>query len=311
MIRKWLFKLRLGLGVAPLLAIAPQSSAWAQTPSQPIRTCTYSHEVGDPLGMQVSLSALEQDGNTTFWLDEHPTFVGGEGLVTIASRRSLVFYGVGADQARQLMLRNPAYYSALMGDSNSPGFAAVNAVLVCQTVTATPTTSASTGTSPESAPLTVPQPATPNPAPPQQQTPSPTPQRPTIASLSDGNYRYWNGQPTSPIMTDEALLNAGGTVFLFHKQGNQVTGSFAYIDGEAACIIGHVDGNTVAGFAYPANGDITNTGNTFTSWGPSGFLQVRHGRQRGRHPRYNSALLNLNGFSRINAGESAPPSSCP
>jgi len=306
MIKKWAFKLLLEVTFSPAMAIAILLPGLAQTPPQPTRTCAYSPESGqpNPLGMRAFVTAVEQDGNTTFRFEQFPTPVGSERPgVTIASRRELVFYGVGADQARQLMLNDSSYYSELLGYTSPKGFAEVNAVLVCQTAaTLESSPPVSTVT-----PLTA-QPPTPNP---QSSTPNPTPQSSTLSSLPDGDYRYWNGQPTSPVMTDEALLGAGGTLFLFHKQGNQVIGWFSYIDGEAACVIGQVSGNTIAGFAYPADGRITNTGATFTSWGPSGFLQVRRGQQGVNQPRYESALLNLNGFSRINIGSRVPPRSCP
>jgi hypothetical protein len=56
---------------------------------------------------------------------------------------------------------------------------------------------------------------------------------------------------------------------------------------------------------------MLSTGENFANFGPSGALAVRRGRQMNRqHVRYGSALLNLTGLTRINAGRVLPPGGC-
>lgn len=135
----------------------------------------------------------------------------------------------------------------------------------------------------------------------------------TIQSLPDGNYRYWNGTSDQGIVSDETLLNNGGILFLFRKQGDNITGVFSYVDGEAICVNGQVNGNTVSGRAVQTGEGVSvlSEGATFAKFGPSEALSLRRGRQMGRHQvRYDSALLNLVGLNRINAGTIVPPGGC-
>jgi len=135
----------------------------------------------------------------------------------------------------------------------------------------------------------------------------------SVQGLADGNYRYWSGTPSQAIISDDTLLANGGTVFRFRKQGNIVTGIFSYVDGEAICVRGQVNGNTVSGIAVQnlRGASVLSRGESFVSFGPSGALSVRRGRQVSRQVvRYDSALLNLAGVNRINAGSVLPPSGC-
>ena len=134
-----------------------------------------------------------------------------------------------------------------------------------------------------------------------------------VQDLPDGNYRYWSGTPSGAIVADETLLADGGVTFTFRKQGNNVTGIFGYVDGEAICVQGQVNGNTVSGISVQnlAGASVLSAGETFQSFGPSGSLQVRRGRQASPNVvRYGSTLLNLNDLNRINAGTRVPPSGC-
>lgn len=137
--------------------------------------------------------------------------------------------------------------------------------------------------------------------------------RPTISSLPDGNYRYWNGSSNNAVVSDEELLANGGVTFRFRKQGNNITGVFGYVDGEALCVQGQVNGDTVTGISVQnlRGATVQSAGESFTSFGPSGLLQVRRGRQVGRETvRYSSTLLDLTGLNRINAGSVLPPDGC-
>jgi len=126
-----------------------------------------------------------------------------------------------------------------------------------------------------------------------------------IAALPDGNYRL-----TTPSSVESAANGAGlsptSPLFTFRKQGNLVTGNFAYPeDGLTACVTGTLQGNTVVGQAFTSSdGNFVLSENYL---GPS--LSLRLGTASGGD-RYDDAVLDLNGFSRINAGEIAPPSSC-
>ncbi|MBD1916228.1 MULTISPECIES: hypothetical protein [Cyanophyceae] len=143
--------------------------------------------------------------------------------------------------------------------------------------------------------------------------PAPRPALSRVQDLPDGTYRYWNGTPSSSVISDAALLANGGVTFTFSKRGSAITGVFGYVDGEAICIQGQVSGNTVSGFAVQnlQGAKVLSTGETFQSFGPSGYLQVRRGRQASSSVvRYGSALLNLNNLNRINAGSRVPPRGC-
>jgi hypothetical protein len=311
---------------ASIAALITPIQSFAQTAPNPIRTCAYNPDSGqpNPLGMRAFITAIEQDDDTTFRFDQFPTPVSGQQPgVVIASRRELTFYGVNLEQARQLLLQNPNYYSELLGYSAPEGFASIDAVLACRSVVTdtsqpTPSSSIAPTIQPNSTPQQqlIPTP-TPQPTPAPQTLPSPssvsqTGTTSTISSLPDGNYRYWSGQPSQVTVTDEELLRAGGYLFIFRKIGNQIIGRLNHIDSEdTMCIVGLVNGNTVAGFAYPGNANVTYLGENFTQWGPAPYLQIRWGQRRGRQSRYDSALLNLNGFSRISAGIQLPPQSCP
>lgn len=137
-----------------------------------------------------------------------------------------------------------------------------------------------------------------------------------IADLPDGNYRYWTGTPQGLTVTDEQLIEAGGVLFRFRKQGNTIVGIYGAIDNETICITGRVTGNTVAGNAVrtgePGNpATLLSSDDTFVAWDSSDYLKVRRGRQTGSDVRYASALLELSRFNRINAGSQLPPERCP
>ncbi|NEP15786.1 MAG: hypothetical protein F6J97_02660 [Leptolyngbya sp. SIO4C1] len=260
-------------------------------------TCAYDPNSGqpNPLGMRVYLSLQAVEGNTNVIFEEFPSAVAGQVPTTIASERTLTFYNTSISRARELLLSEPSYYQTLVGSPDAGSFAAVNAVLACQTGDAV---------------------AAGRPLPELGATPVRSPNRPlaiapgqrnTVATLPDGNYRYWSGTTEFRVLSDDELLDLGGVLFLFRKRGNQVVGSYAYIDGEAICVSGQVSGNTISGQAYPADGRVSDPGERFESWGPAGLLQVRRARAAGF---YASALLNLDQLSRINAGTALPPAAC-
>ena len=120
--------LAMGLAASTLLALSTMAKA------EPTQTCQFDPELGlpNPLGMRSYLTITEEDGNTTFLFEQFPTNLGnGQVQAAIASNRILTFYETGLDDARQLMLQNPGYYSELVGYSDPEGFGSVNAVLSC------------------------------------------------------------------------------------------------------------------------------------------------------------------------------------
>lgn len=134
-----------------------------------------------------------------------------------------------------------------------------------------------------------------------------------VQDLPDGNYRYWNGTPSSSMVSDQDLLANGGVIFTFRKQGNNIAGVFGYVDGEAVCVQGQVKGNTVSGISTQnlSGVRVLSAGEAFQSFGPSGYLQVRRGRQVSPDVvRYGSTMLDLNALNRINVGSQVSPSSC-
>ncbi|MEO0768101.1 MAG: hypothetical protein AAFY72_01495 [Cyanobacteria bacterium J06649_4] len=127
----------------------------------------------------------------------------------------------------------------------------------------------------------------------------------TLSTLPDGNYRVTTASSLNQAGNESSLVSAS-PMFTFRKQDNVVTGIFEYPDeGTNACVTGTLQGNTVSGQAY------TRSGGTFviseTYLGPS--LALRLGNASGGD-RYDNAILDLNGFARINAGTTAPPVSC-
>jgi uncharacterized protein YecT (DUF1311 family) len=146
--------------------------------------------------------------------------------------------------------------------------------------------------------------------------PHPSSSKAKIADLPDGNYRYWTGTPQGVTVTEEELINAGGILFRFRKTGDRIVGIYGQIDNETICISGRVNGNTVAGSAVQTEepfipATVLSGDDNFAAWDPSGYLKVRRGRKSGNYARYESALLELSNFSRINAGSNLPPSQCP
>ncbi|MGB3238018.1 MAG: lysozyme inhibitor LprI family protein [Geitlerinemataceae cyanobacterium] len=137
-----------------------------------------------------------------------------------------------------------------------------------------------------------------------------------IADLPDGNYRYWTGTPQGLTVTDEELINGGGILFRFRKSGDRIVGIYGRIDDETICINGRISGNTVAGNAVQTEEPfipaiVLSSDDNFAAWDESAYLKVRRGRRAGNYARYESALLELSNFNRINAGSQLPPGQCP
>jgi hypothetical protein len=156
---------------------------------------------------------------------------------------------------------------------------------------------------------------------PENSASQPTVKTSTVASLPDGNYRYVSAKFSSFNVSDDELLKAGGYELRVRKTGNKLTGTLGQIDsGNTICISGEVSGNTVAGRAvevseppFNTKDTIKSAGEEFAAWDLMGgsILKVRRGKKVGNKIEYASALLNLSGLNRINAGTRPAPVSCP
>ena len=237
------------------------------------------------LGMRTALTVTESGGNTAFVLDRFPAFVTSPDNTTqradVSEVRSLTLYDTPLAEARQLMIDQPFYYAELLEvDEVDEGFSfsEVNDTLSCETTALTPPT--------DSTPPTSPTPPT--------STPAPAP----LSDLPNGNYRLVSADFPNRVVTDEELLEAGGAIFLFRKFGDNVTGTYGFIDHEGgSCISGTLEGNVVTGESV-SDGDTVRSGM---------FLTLGEEQADGR---YEGSTLNLAEFSRINAGTRLPVESC-
>ena len=107
-----------------LLLVAPSANAAP-------KSCSYDPNSGkpNPLGMRAYITVETKEGNTVFVYEQFPSIVAEK--ITISNRRELVFYGINIKKARQILLKNPKYYSELVGYQDPDGFAPVNAALIC------------------------------------------------------------------------------------------------------------------------------------------------------------------------------------
>lgn len=150
----------------------------------------------------------------------------------------------------------------------------------------------------------------------------------SIQGLPNGNYRFCSNPPPSSVVSDEEFV-AAGHCFLFRKAGNRVVGQFFDMStyGEVGvCATGTISGNTITGEAlevFPPEGEPLPVEPRFqsatpVSWDENSFLKVaradvNYDQDDGSVStsiRYRTALLNLDGFHRYNAGTQAPPTSC-
>ncbi len=296
----------LAVGVVPL-GIALPSPAQTPAPVAPqefVTVCTYDSSSGllNPLGMRAFITVREVGGNSVFRFEQFPDFVSGtddtpDRPAEIASDRTLTLYETPLAEARQRLIDEPAYYAALLGvepeQLAGDGFSEVNETLACQAV------------SPPFADVSqLPQPATPPTAPPAASL--------MIGDLPDGNYRVASATYPFRVVSDQELVENGGALFLFRKRGDSITGNFSYIDSEVgACITGTLAArNAILGRASIADktGVVTNAETGVTFLGPADYLQLG---ETVTGDRYESSILTLEGFSRINAGAVLPPESCP
>ncbi|NEQ51911.1 MAG: hypothetical protein F6K11_17520 [Leptolyngbya sp. SIO3F4] len=305
-----------------------------QAQSSPPIVCSYDPSTGvpNPLGMRTFITLMETEGTTEVTYEQLGTPVPGPVQAALTTERSLIFPNRSIDAVRQLLRNNSSYYQELVGFNDPDGFALVDATLICraEAVASRPVTPRPTSSPPAARPAQRPSAS--------EELPdlsgnSPSSNLPvigdssssgnvpsgssaptfydTIAGLTDGNYRYVSGpEAVDRFYSDQELLNRGGVLFIFSKTGDKIIGSYNYVDGESICVTGRVSGNTVSGQAYPYDGVAQELTEEFTTWGPATFLRVRRTRGDEGARYYSSATLELNDFSKINAGSVLPPSSC-
>ena len=267
--------------------------------------------------MRSFITVAQVEDNTVFVYEQFPSPVPNENnsdlKTDISSRRTLTIYSKPIEEARQILANSPDSYSALLGvQGEAPeagfSFASVNGTLACQNV------------ADEATNIPAPAPAVPTPETPTPENPTPgatTPTQPqaTLADLPNGNYRVASATYPLRVVSNEELVSNGGILFLFRKFGEEVTGRFSYIDSDlVACVAGTIEGNTVTGKAYTDNYGSSSEGSTSIFLGPGRALLL--GENDGSSSRtgariYDGARLDLEGFSRINAGTVLPPESCP
>ena len=289
-----------------------------QAQPSPTIVCSYDPSTGvpNPLGMRTFITLTETDGTTEVVYQQLGTFVPGPVEAIFTSERSLIFPNRSIDRARQLLLSDASYYQELVGFDDPDGFAPIDDTLICraEAVVSPPPTVGPTAELPNlggAAPRPdLPDLGAPHSRPVNGSTATPATFYETIAGLADGNYRYVSGPADERNYSDLDLLDRGGVLFVFRKTGDELIGTYSYIDGEAICVTGRISGNTVSGQAYPDAGTARDLAETFSVWGPAPFLRVRRTRGSGGGRYYASATLELNDFSRINAGSSLPPGSC-
>ncbi|MEM6452546.1 MAG: hypothetical protein AAF703_19795 [Cyanobacteria bacterium P01_D01_bin.105] len=128
----------------------------------------------------------------------------------------------------------------------------------------------------------------------------------TLSSRPDGNYRYVAGDVEDFMLTDTELQQRNGAVAVLRKEGNRVVGTLMPQFGEPGmCITGIVSGDSISGTLYPRSTDGKLPVDAISE-----ALRLQPTRAIGEEPTAVSAVLDLSGFSMINAGTTPPPKSC-
>lgn len=273
------------LSIAPVAIVLAPLSASAQAPAgTPNQVCAFNPEGGlvNPLGMRTFLTISEIDGSSVFVYEQFPSTVASSdnavrSPATIESRRTLTLLDTPIDEARQQVVDDPVYFAELIGvsvdDLGDRGFGEINATLSCESAANTSDTSSDGMSTASDVPL---------------------------SNLPNGNYRLTSVAFPFPIVSTQDLLEVDTTVFLFRKRGNSIVGTFGYPETDNnVCISGTLEGNVVTGQA--------SLGSTEATVPQSNALRISGQEMGGRSM---DAVLNLNEFSRINAGAVLPPLEC-
>lgn len=245
--------------------------------------CRYAPTGQSVLGPDSFLILLEIQGNTTFRYERtDATLIAG--LAPSDTIRTLTFFNSSARQAIQQLANRPDDYANLLGISPTDpivraGFDSIDQQFTCQRFNDLVAAAGQPNLLPE-------------------------PQYRSISALPDGNYRVTTAAESSAANAFDGAPNSA--LFTFRKLGDAVTGNFTYPNSDlSACVSGTVEGNTVTGQAFTRDSGTVVIGQTYL--GPR--LDLRLG-DVGIGNRYNNAVLNLNGFTRINAGTTVPPAVC-
>ena len=261
------------LPIAAFFAVqTPTIASPMAASSSATTTCTIDANKGtSPIGMRNALTLKQIDADTVMTYDSFPSNAGtfgGNRRATIATTRTVILYATPIATAREILLANASLYTELIGFKPEKGFKVANDLLTCTN---------GSGKSKTNAPK-------------------------SIAELPDGTYRYWSGKPNPADrkMTHDALLKAGGVLYIFTKKSNKITGSFAPIDSESICVEGTIEGNRLTGMAYPGGG-LGSTSTQLFSWHPSGYLQVGawEPKKAAKPAHYSQAKLDLTAFSPV------------
>ncbi len=266
------------LALLPIATLLAFQSPTLAAPSA-ANVCTFDRSKGDnSIGMRNGFVLRQNENNTVAIYDSLPSSIGGRTVtgVTLSTSRTLTFFNTSIDAARAKLLANPGLYDELLGFKAEKSFKSVNDNLVCTGSTISKTKS--------------------------------------IAELPDGTYSYWSGKPNPADrkMTNDALLKAGGILYIFTKTGNNITGSFSPIDNMGICVEGTIEGNRLTGMAYPPDGLGTASTSLF-SWHPSGYLKVGswEPKKATKPGHYHQAKLDLSAFSPlIMERTNTPKASC-
>ncbi|MFK8186036.1 MAG: hypothetical protein AB8B99_21890 [Phormidesmis sp.] len=290
------------------------SAAWLSQPvyaqatlsDSTITICEYDATVGvrSPLAATASLdggaaiTALEMNGHSVFIYEEFPSILALENTPEnpainsdIAGKRTLTLYETPLSIARARLSAQPAYYAQLLGLSSADAlgdrtYADVDETLSCRLTAEVPeglvTANLQPAADAESADL-----------------------ERMLQALPNGNYRFTSADLPFKVVSTQELLESGGAVFLFQKLGNTVVGDFYYPETDASiCLEGTLNGSIVTGKGKLDGTEATAPDDAALTLGDQSMDDQSMG------GRFGSAVLDLSGFSQINAGTVLPRESC-
>ena len=255
--------------------------------------CQYTPAGQSILSSNSFLTLIEVQGNSTFRYERADTALVA-GLPPSDASRTLTFFNTSAEQARRQLANRPNDYASLLGLAPTDrvvraGFGRIDQQFRCQPYSHVVAAAQQPGLVNNNR------------------------QYSSIAALPDGNYRVTS--TSAALDTSNLGLEKLGAesdsfqnvaLFTFRKLGNTVTGNFTYLGSELnACVTGTIEGNTVTGQAFTRNSETVVIGQRYL--GPGLSLRLN---DAGIGDRYDNAILDLNGFTRINAGTSIPPAVC-
>jgi len=256
--------------------------------------CSYVPDANTPnsFGQNAVITLVELQGNSTFRYERAMPSGTRLGVSPDATfTRTITFNNTSANQAGQRLIQRPGEYANLLGvAANDPvvsgGFGAIATQFDCalfNEAIASTVSQFSIGTL-NSTPL-------------------------NIAALPDGNYRVTSsigGASAGSASMEDSDLNSSGTQFLFRKLGDTITGNFEDFNEDLqACMTGTVQGNTIVGKVSTDSRITSVLGQSYLGSG----LNLQVGETTGFN-RYTNATLDLNGFTRVNAGSTTPPVIC-